>query len=1509
MKHIKLMFHRTSFDEADLVINPKDFPDLKVGDIVEIYHPEDELTRLLLQVTTLREDLQGKGVISVETSVANAFQLKSYTEVVVKKVDFDSVVLDSVELIFKDQYLGRSEMWRLKKQLVNSCVYYNKKFEFYNKAIRAQVYEMWSQGERVACGVISEDTKLVFRSSTSMVYLFLQMSSEMWEFDVHGDLYFEKAVNGFLSDLFQKWKKNSSNHEVTIVLFSRVYYKATNLEEFPEYTRECLQKDFRGHFYEDFYRVAVQNEKYEDWTGTLVLLQTLFADYRKTVLEYHKKPGYKVPNAFLSSAAHGNFLEVLNISLNVFEKHYLERSLDRTGQLVVVISPGVGVFEVDRELTNVTKQRIIDNGVGCDLVCVGEQPLHAVPLFKFHNKDTSIMRDDYSMPHWINLSFYSSNKKLPYSTFVPRIRLPSRRTKSTSSHSSLLSIPKPKLPTDAIEEPNLLGNISTADVDFDAYDSQVFTLPSSHIAKVQKLFTRTKKLSLNQDSKSVKWKLSDPDIYRSQISSSCGTLGLTRSTSIAISSTQSNSNIYPNNSFGTIDYEKTRSSDFFMEEELSPTFQTVNSSTGSSASSAPYVSHSNSLQTNYTQNISNVPAICPGRALINPFDPSHVTVKMTSNRRRWTHVFPKGPTGVVIQRHHYQSDNFEDNDLNKKNNGLEDLDDDCMFARSPPSTECRSRTKSSTHVGSPNGSVLLPMKKTQTLLWGVTGEQEWTPALTTGVDWKSLIVPACLPITTDFFPDEVSLKTDYVFSDYNLLPDDVNADYARKRAIYRDPLKTPEVFRELISQRLAQGFQLIVESDSSGSTILSNTCTVVPRGTQNMDAVEEYKLSIGRIFHKISLCRSEIRITRYRPRHPYPPFVIQYRYRFQAPDHNTYGVSWVSFNAEKLENFNWNYLDHYICTRGDTDFQLVESCKYWRFRVYALPSVQPGTKKIHGGSPNCDVYDRLTQEEKRGLLEGFLKFIESPVNKIKRMTIQKQEQKDHLTSQLTRRRHSTGIVFLTRFQEKYVAANRMPEKNAAVRSGSKVIERQKISPAPDVMSPVTVTLDNDCNEVFESIEIARLKENATTIEIVERLSHPIYGIEFLSKYPSLPSFTFISYDAVQWMKNRVEGITCETEAVKKLEKMREDKLICHASGDFDHPFIFGFYLYYIPCRDENKPKDYIEPIRDLVTFKNEWAEIETLPISPAAPTVPAFLLDELPDPNQVIPTSMLWSVPAYKQTHLEVDIGSKSERIEWGHARYHSVYSVDQAFELVIEWVAASGSIISELIYSFNRKAQSNGLHLIPVPADPHALPYSLKSDPLRGPVFVPLDIECLMDNKSYLFEEYPEDSWPRRLLLLQEEIAIKFGFISCKGGNEATHHHNQYVHLTGNVFLLIATPSSECSSSQESSPLLHSKSASLNMKSFKSRLAIESNEIAVSPHQEYITRHVTDHSKKSENRIGYLWSWNHMIGRRWKGTNLGTNDEAFQDKLLHDFRQFCSNADGRLKTFWKKCHDLKTDT
>lgn len=36
------------------------------------------------------------------------------------------------------------------------------------------------------------------------------------------------------------------------------------------------------------------------------------------------------------------------------------------------------------------------------------------------------------------------------------------------------------------------------------------------------------------------------------------------------------------------------------------------------------------------------------KALVNPFNPSQITIKLTSNRRRWTHVFPLGKFRILF---------------------------------------------------------------------------------------------------------------------------------------------------------------------------------------------------------------------------------------------------------------------------------------------------------------------------------------------------------------------------------------------------------------------------------------------------------------------------------------------------------------------------------------------------------------------------------------------------------------------------------------------------------------------------------------------------------------------------------------------------------------------------------------------------------------------------------------------------------------------------------------------
>ena len=89
--------------------------------------------------------------------------------------------------------------------------------------------------EKTMCGLVTEGTKIIFRSESAKYFLFFQMSREMWEFDEDGDLYFEKAVHGFLPELFSNWSAIGVTHIVSVVLFSRIYYDDLTEQDFAEH--------------------------------------------------------------------------------------------------------------------------------------------------------------------------------------------------------------------------------------------------------------------------------------------------------------------------------------------------------------------------------------------------------------------------------------------------------------------------------------------------------------------------------------------------------------------------------------------------------------------------------------------------------------------------------------------------------------------------------------------------------------------------------------------------------------------------------------------------------------------------------------------------------------------------------------------------------------------------------------------------------------------------------------------------------------------------------------------------------------------------------------------------------------------------------------------------------------------------------------------------------------------------------------------------------------------------
>lgn len=124
------------------------------------------------------------------------------------------------------------------------------------------------------------------------------------------------------------------------------------------------------------------------------------------------------------------------------------------------------------------------------------------------------------------------------------------------------------------------------------------------------------------------------------------------------------------------------------------------------------------------------------KAFINPFDPSKSHVEANSQNCRWMHTFPRDCQGRAFQTHHTK--------------GLEKLDEDSELK-----TTGRVRTSPSSLSNTPTNDVL-------SLSLGDASDcivvENFASVRRSGMDWTSLTEPACLPLTTDYFPDNHALN-------------------------------------------------------------------------------------------------------------------------------------------------------------------------------------------------------------------------------------------------------------------------------------------------------------------------------------------------------------------------------------------------------------------------------------------------------------------------------------------------------------------------------------------------------------------------------------------------------------------------------------------------------------------------------------------------------------------------------------------------------------------------------
>ncbi|KAI9800254.1 MAG: vacuolar membrane-associated protein iml1 [Piccolia ochrophora] len=356
--------------------------------------------------------------ISLAGHVASALGFKRGMQVMVSVTDEASNAASHVELVFRDVYLARSDMWRLALSELSNKVVYKGQNIFFLGSIKARVREVYVQGREALSAYFVSSTKPIFRSESARYVLLLQMSKEMWDFDsdASGEIVFSKVINGFLPQLFRRWRDLAARHLVTIVLFTRVYFTRGTTSYFAA-DRDVHTIQHGGTSkvkkpYKDFYRVVVSEMSSGEWLAILDQLKREFKIFRRDIsiqktstgsMARHADQGKgtyedEVPPYVVagqpSASVYGNILEAISMATLQFVTDYIDRDLVRTGISLIVVTPGSGLFEVDYSMLQSTTDLLVSNGIGIDLLCLSKVPLHSAPLFKYRTP-SNVLQEPY----------------------------------------------------------------------------------------------------------------------------------------------------------------------------------------------------------------------------------------------------------------------------------------------------------------------------------------------------------------------------------------------------------------------------------------------------------------------------------------------------------------------------------------------------------------------------------------------------------------------------------------------------------------------------------------------------------------------------------------------------------------------------------------------------------------------------------------------------------------------------------------------------------------------------------------------------------------------------------------------------------------------------------------------------------------------------------------------------------------------------------------------------------
>ena len=80
----------------------------------------------------------------------------------------------------------------------------------------------FTKWEKCHLGYVDKNTKIIYRSESAKITLFVQLSREMWHFEEDGEIMFHKLINNLFPKIFRRWRETNTHHSITIVLFTSI---------------------------------------------------------------------------------------------------------------------------------------------------------------------------------------------------------------------------------------------------------------------------------------------------------------------------------------------------------------------------------------------------------------------------------------------------------------------------------------------------------------------------------------------------------------------------------------------------------------------------------------------------------------------------------------------------------------------------------------------------------------------------------------------------------------------------------------------------------------------------------------------------------------------------------------------------------------------------------------------------------------------------------------------------------------------------------------------------------------------------------------------------------------------------------------------------------------------------------------------------------------------------------------------------------------------------------------